>query len=420
MLTYGIVLSEDYAMLKEAEVTKMKKVLPCLNEAQKRLYLASEAEALGRGGISAISEALGVSRMTITTGTKELNEGRYDGVPGEPGQRIRKEGAGRKSIKETQPGITAALESLIEGATLGDPQSLLRWTTKSLRNLEEALKEKGFTVGYRKIGYMLKDMGYSLHLNQKMDQVGSKHPDRNKQFEHINNTAKEYISDGIPVISIDCKKKENIGNFKNGGTEYTPKGDPVHVLDHDFPLPENGKAAPYGVYDIGANEGMVSVGISHDTAQFAVNSIRVWWQEMGKIRYPDATKLLITCDGGGSNGSRNRLWKVELQKFSDETGLKVEVCHFPPGTSKWNKIEHRMFSQITKNWRARPLVSLEVIVNLIASTTTDTGLVVKCKPDMNEYECGIKVTDEELAKVKLSGHDFHPEWNYTVSPKMTN
>ncbi len=407
-------------MLDQAEATKIKKILPFLNEAQKRLYLASEAETLGHGGISAISEAVGVSRMTITTGMKELNEGKYEGVPGEKGQRIRKEGAGRKSIEETQPGIREALDGLMDSSTFGSPQSLLLWTTKSLRNLEEELKKKGFSVGYRKIGYLLKDMGYSLHLNQKMDQVGARHPDRNEQFEHINNTALDYTQKGLPVISIDCKKKENIGNFKNTGAEYAPKGEPVRVLDHDFPLPELGKAAPYGVYDVGANEGMVSVGVSHDTAQFAVNSIRTWWQEMGMVRYPDAKRLLITCDGGGSNGSRNRLWKVELQKFSDETGLEVEVCHFPPGTSKWNKIEHRMFSQITKNWRARPLVSLEVIVNLIAATTTDAGLVVKCKPDMNEYEKGIKVTDEELAGVNLKGHDFHPEWNYIVSPKMTN
>ncbi len=407
-------------MLDQAEATKIKKILPFLNEAQKRLYLASEAETLGHGGISAISEAVGVSRMTITTGMKELNEGKYEGVPGEKGQRIRKEGAGRKSIEETQPGIREALDGLMDSSTFGSPQSLLLWTTKSLRNLEEELKKKGFSVGYRKIGYLLKDMGYSLHLNQKMDQVGARHPDRNEQFEHINNTALDYTQKGLPVISIDCKKKENIGNFKNTGAEYAPKGEPVRVLDHDFPLPELGKAAPYGVYDVGANEGMVSVGVSHDTAQFAVNSIRTWWQEMGMVRYPDAKRLLITCDGGGSNGSRNRLWKVELQKFSDETGLEVEVCHFPPGTSKWNKIEHRMFSQITKNWRARPLVSLEVIVNLIAVTTTDAGLVVKCKPDMNEYEKGIKVTDEELAGVNLKGHDFHPEWNYIVSPKMTN
>lgn len=406
-------------MLDQAEATKINKFLPFLNESQKRLYLASEAETLGRGGISALSEAAGVSRMTITTGMKELNEGRYEGVPGEKGQRIRKEGAGRKPIEETQPGIRAALDSLMDGATLGSPQSLLLWTTKSLRNLEEELRKKEFSIGYRKIGYLLKDMGYSLHLNQKMDQVGARHPDRNEQFKHINNTALDYTSKGLPVISIDCKKKENIGNFKNGGAEYAPKGKPVRVLDHDFPLPEYGKAAPYGVYDVGANEGMVSVGVSHDTAQFAVNSIRTWWQEMGIARYPDAKRLLITCDGGGSNGSRNRLWKVELQKFSDETGLEVEVCHFPPGTSKWNKIEHRMFSQITKNWRGRPLVSLEVIVNLIAATTTKAGLVVKCKADMNQYETGIKVTDEELSEVNLKGHDFHPEWNYIVSPKLT-
>ena len=401
-------------MVDEVVTAKMKKVLPFLNEAQKRLYLASEAEAIGRGGVSAVSEATGVSRMTITSGMKELNGAKSEEMLGAPGQRIRKEGGGRKTLEETLPGIKEALYSLLDGSVIGDPQSTLTWTTKSLRNLEDEMNKKGFPVGYRKIGYMLKEMGFSLHLNQKMDQVGARHPDRDEQFKHINSSAKEYLSRGLPVISIDCKKKENIGNFKNGGAEYAPKGEPIRVLDHDFPLPENGKAAPYGVYDIGANEGMVSVGVSHDTAQFAVNSIRTWWYEMGKERYPEAKNLLITCDGGGSNGSRNRLWKVELQKFSDETGLEIEVCHFPPGTSKWNKIEHRMFSQITKNWRARPLVSLEVIINLIAATTTEQGLVVKCKADMNEYPSGIKVEDEELAKVNLTGNDFHPEWNYIV------
>lgn len=403
-------------MVDDATVTKINKFLPLLNEAQKRLYLASEAEALGHGGITSISNATGVSRVTITAGIKELDEGKYQGVPGEEGTRIRKEGAGRKPIEESQPGVTAALESIMDENTFGDPQSLLKWTTKSLRNLEKEMQSKGYNVKYRKIGYMLQELGYSLQVNQKMNQVGDQQPDRDAQFKHINETAKQYVADGFPVISIDCKKKENIGNFKNNGAEYSKKKNPVNVLDHDFPLPDKGKAAPYGIYDIGANEGYVSVGISSDTAQFAVNSIRSWWEGMGKERYPDATKLLITADGGGSNGSRNRLWKVELQKFANESGLEIEVSHFPPGTSKWNKIEHRMFSQITKNWRGRPLESLEIIVNLIASTTTEKGLKVKCKADKSIYETGIKISDEELAKVNLHGDEFHPNWNYIIKP----
>lgn len=401
-------------MVDEITIQRISKILPILNEAQKRMYLASEAEALGHGGITQISKATGISRVTITSGMKDLKEGRNTAIPGDSGVPIRREGAGRKSIEITQPGIRETLESLMESSTFGDPQSLLLWTTKSLRNLEEELRKKGFDIKYRKIGYLLKDMGYSLQINQKMNQVGNQHPDRDEQFRHINDTATQYLNDGYPVISIDCKKKENIGNFKNTGAEYSPRKQPVKVLDHDFPLPELGKAAPYGVYDIGANEGYVNVGISADTAQFAVNTIRSWWNEMGHEKYPASDRLLITADGGGSNGSRNRLWKTELQKFADEAQLNISVCHFPPGTSKWNKIEHRLFSQITKNWRGRPLESLEIIVNLIASTTTDKGLVVKCKADTSNYPKGIKVTDEELEAVNLFGDEFHPNWNYTI------
>ena len=403
-------------MINEVTENKINKFLPLLNEKQKRLYLASEAEALGHGGITSISNATGVSRVTITAGIKELNSGEFIDTSDEGTTRIRREGAGRKSIQETQPGIVEALEEIMDENTFGDPQSLLKWTTKSLRNLEKEMNRKGFDIKYRKIGYLLKELGYSLQVNQKMNQVGSQHPDRDAQFKHINETAKTYVKKNCPVISIDCKKKENIGDFKNNGAEYAPSKHPVHVLDHDFPLPEKGKAAPYGVYDINANEGFVSVGISSDTAQFAVNSIRSWWNEMGKERYPEAECILITADGGGSNGSRNRLWKVELQKFSDESGLQVEVCHFPPGTSKWNKIEHRMFSQITKNWRGRPLESLEIIVNLIAATTTEKGLKIKCKADTTKYETGIKVTDEDYAKLNLHGDEFHSDWNYKITP----
>ncbi len=401
-------------MVDEITIKRMERILPILNEAQKRMYLASEAEALGHGGITQISRATGVSRVTITAGMNDLKEGRNSAVPGEADMHIRREGAGRKPIETTQPGIREALEALMESSTFGDPQGPLLWTTKSLRNLEEELQKLGFQIKYRKIGYLLKTMGYSLQVNQKMNQIGDQHPDRDAQFRHINDTAARYVNDGCPVISIDCKMKENIGNFKNAGAEYAPQKQPVKVLDHDFPLPELGKAAPYGVYDIAANEGYVSVGISADTAQFAVNTIRSWWNEMGREKYPAAGRLLINADGGGSNGSRNRLWKIELQKFADEAQLDITVCHFPPGTSKWNKVEHRLFSQITKNWRGRPLETLEIIVSLIASTTTDKGLIVKCKADTSEYQKGIKVTDAELAAVNLYGDEFHPNWNYTI------
>ena len=393
---------------------KIEQMLPILNESQKRLYLASEAQALGRGGITEISKITGVSRVTITTGIKELETGIDEKFHKD--MRIRKEGAGRKPIEESQPGIKEALESLMDGASFGDPQSLLRWTTKSLRNLEDEMRAKGYVVKYRKIGYMLKELGYSLQINQKRNQVGEPRPDRDAQFKHINHKAGMFIACGEPVISIDCKKKENIGLFKNNGAEYAPKGEPIEVLDHDFPLKDKGKAAPYGVYDVAGNEGFVNVGVSSDTAQFAVNTIRVWWQEMGSERYPNAHNILITADGGGSSGSKNSIWKYDLQKLATEINIPISVCHFPPGASKWNKIEHRLFSQITKNWRGRPLETLEIIVNLIASTTTETGLKVQCRADLNNYQTGIKVTDEEFATINLYTDDFHPNWNYTVAP----
>lgn len=396
---------------------KIKRVMPMLNEAQQRLYLASEADALGRGGITKINKLTGVSRVTITKGVKELESGEYYKNQQDESGRIRAKGAGRKPIEEVQPGIKEALESLMEESTIGDPESLLRWTTKSLRNLESEMQAKGYNIKYRKIGYLLKEMGYSLQLNQKKNQVGEEHPDRDAQFRHIGAKANAFIAYGEPVISIDCKKKENIGNFKNNGAEYAPKHNPREVLDHDFPLPGAGKAAPYGIYDEVMNEGFVNVGVSSDTAQFAVNSIRSWWYEMGKERYPDANNILITADGGGSNGSRNRLWKAELQKLADELNIAISVCHFPPGTSKWNKIEHRLFSQITKNWRGRPLTTLEVIVNLIAGTTTEKGLKVTCISDSRKYETGIKVSDEEFKGINLFGDAFHPDWNYTILPK---
>ncbi len=387
-------------------VEKIKTMLPILNEKQKRLYLASEAIAIGHGGIAEVSRASGISRNVISAGIKEIKA--EDSKVLSADAPIRRKGAGRKPITGTQPGIKEALNNLVCDATYGNPENPLCWTTKSLRKLANELHEKGFKIGYRKVGYLLEEMGYSLQMNQKMNQVGEEHPDRDKQFQHINQKVKAFGSAGLPVISIDCKKKELVGRFKNSGSEYAPKGHAVEVLDHDFPLPELGKAAPYGIYDIAANEGFVNVGISSDTAQFAVASIRSWWYSMGIERYPAANKLLITADGGGSNGSRNRLWKTELQALANDTGLEISVCHFPPGTSKWNKIEHRMFSQISKNCRGRRLETLQLIVNLIASTSTTSGLTIQCQLDQNHYPKGIKISDSQLASVNTFGDEFHP------------
>lgn len=399
-------------MIDEKAAKRIQKIVPILDENQKRMYLAAEAESLGRGGISQISEVLGVSRNTIAAGIKELS----GAVELAPAGRIRKEGGGRKSIGQTQPGIMEALEGLVSESSYGDPESPLRWTTKSLRNLSDALLAKGFTISFSKVRQLLNELGYSLQLNQKMLQVGEPHPDRDEQFRHISETAKAFLSEGLPVISIDCKKKELVGNFKNQGAEYAKSGQPVKVLDHDFPLPGLGKVAPYGVYDMARNEGFINLGISSDTARFAVNSVRQWWDEMGMARYPGASKLYITADGGGSNGSRNRLWKTELQQLANETGLQFQVSHFPPGTSKWNKIEHQLFSYISKNWRGRPLETLMVIISLVESTTTKKGLKVKCGLDTNEYETGIKVSEEELQRINIVRDDFHGEWNYCISP----
>ena len=395
----------------------INRVLPWLDENQRRKFLASEAISLGRGGIQKISAISGVHRNTISAGIKELKES--NAAPKESREtklRIRAKGAGRKPITVTQPGIKEALERLVDPATYGNPMNPLRWTTRSLRSLQKELQSEGFTVGYDKVGDLLKELGYSLQQNQKMKQVGVESPNRDAQFKHINETAKQYMSDGNPVISIDCKKKENIGNFKNSGAEYRPSKNPLKVLDHDFPLPELGKAAPYGIYDISGNEGFVNVGISADTAQFAVNSIRMWWTQMGKEQYPDADALYITADGGGSNGSRCRLFKVELQKLADDLNIPIEVSHFPPGTSKWNKVEHRLFSQITKNWKGKPLETLETIVKLISSTTTTTGLKVHCVVDHNIYPRGIKISDEELDGVNIVRNEFCGNWNYTIFP----
>ena len=396
---------------------RIKILTPHLNESQKRMYLALEATSLGRGGIKEVSAISGVHRNTISAGIKELSSANINKPCSDSNaMRIRSEGGGRKPITVTQPGILEALDRLVDPESYGNPENPLRWTTKSLRNLARELKSEGFDISYRKVGYLLKELGFSLQQNQKMKQVGKQSPDRDGQFRHINDTTKTYLSASEPAISVDCKKKENIGNFKNNGAEYSPSKTPVKVLDHDFPIAENGKAAPYGVYDLSNNEGYVNVGISSDTAEFAVNSIRSWWYFMGSERFPNASRLFVTADGGGSNGSKCRLWKTELQKLADELLMPIEVSHFPPGTSKWNKIEHRMFSQISKNWRAKPLETLEVIVNLISSTTTDTGLQIKCGIDFNEYKTGIKVSDEELADVNIIKNEFCGNWNYTIYP----
>jgi len=393
---------------------KYRSLSPEMDERLRRQWAAAESREIGWGGISAVSQATGMSRTTITAGVRELELSEKERVI--EANRIRRPGGGRKSLRETDPGLIAVLESLIEPSTRGDPESPLRWTCKSTRRLADELTKQDHPVSARTVAKLLSDEEYSLQANRKTRE-GSSHPDRNAQFEYINASVQRFLKRGQPAVSVDAKKKENVGDFKNGGQEWFPKGTPEEVRVYDFLIKSLGKAALYGVYDLFRNEGWVSVGIDHDTAQFAVNSIRRWWNEMGQERFPRARELLITADGGGSNSSRSRLWKVSLQDLADELGVKLFVCHFPPGTSKWNKIEHRLFSFITKNWRARPLVSLEVIVNLIANTTTRTGLAVKAAIDTNRYPTKIKVTDEQIRALSLKRHEFHGEWNYTLLPR---
>lgn len=390
----------------------------------KRVYLALEAESLGYGGLTKISKLTGVSITTLRVGVKELKDGTVDTLiknrsasDSSVNFKVRSKGGGRLSISSKYTDIKEALEKLVAASTFGSPTQPLLWTTKSLRNLESELQSQGYCISYRTVGTLLKELGYSLQLNQKNLQVGESHSHRDAQFKFINARAEEFITENEPVISIDAKKKENIGNFIGAGAEYAPKGNPVEVLDHDFPISELGKATPYGVYDLKANEGFVNVGISADTAEFATESIYQWWNQMGRERYPEATKLFITADGGGSNGCRLRLWKTSLQKLATRTGLSIYVSHFPPGTSKWNKIEHRMFSQISKNWRGRPLLTMEIIVNLIAATTTQKGLKIKCQSDLNVYERGKKVSDEEINKVRINRESFQGDWNYSIEPE---
>jgi hypothetical protein len=394
---------------------KFARIRPHLNEAGLRLWAANEALSLGYGGVSAVSRATGISRTTIHSGMAEL-ERPAAASAGEG--RVRRSGGGRKRVTEKDPGLLEALNRLVDPVTRGDPESFLRWTSKSTTKLARALTKSGHPVSQRTVCDLLAHEGYSLQSVRKTRE-GAQHPDRDAQFHHLNAQAQAAIQDGQPVISVDTKKKELVGDFKNAGREWRKKRDPVKVRVHDFADPALGKAAPYGVYDLAAKQGWVSVGIDHDTAEFAVESIRRWWRQMGKPLYPNASRLMITADCGGSNGYRGRLWKVALQRFADETGLIVQVCHLPPGTSKWNKIEHRMFCHITQNWRGKPLESLAVIVELIGHTTTAKGLRIRAEIDPSSYPKGKKISDEEMALVQLHPDPFHGEWNYAISPYTT-
>jgi Rhodopirellula transposase DDE domain len=386
-----------------------------LDERSRRQWAASEAHELGYGGISAVAMATGLARDTIRLGMQELRHRREH--PDEPvSPRLRQPGAGRKPLTTLDPDLLSALERLVEPLTRGDPQSPLRWTCKSTRALAKELTAQGRPISDRTVAALLYEAGYRLQANRKTRE-GRQHPDRNAQFEYINAQARRFQKRGQPVISVDTKKKELVGDFKNPGREWHPQGEPEEVRVHDFPDEELGKAIPYGVYDVTNNQGWVSVGIDHDTAYFAAASIRRWWEEMGAGRFPGAEEVLITADGGGSNSSRSRLWKVALQGLADAIGLRLTVCHFPPGTSKWNKVEHRLFCFITNNWRGQPLLSHQVIVNLIANTRTDKGLIVKAALDESKYETGIKVTDEQMAALALKPAKFHGNWNYTIKPR---
>ena len=394
---------------------KFRALLPMMDERMRRQWAAAEAVAVGWGGVTLVSGATGLARNTIAAGIEEL-EHRQAHPQEAVDVRIRRPGGGRKPLTQTDPGLQQALEALVDPVTRGHPQSPLRWTCKSTSKLAEELSRQRHPVTDRTVAALLKQSGYSLQANRKTKE-GSSHPDRNAQFEYINQQVIACQKQRQPVVSVDAKKKESVGEFKNAGQEWQPQGRPQKVKVHDFPDKKLGKAIPYGVYDLASNEGWVSVGIDHDTAQFATASIRRWWQEMGCRRFPRATQLMITADGGGSNSSRSRLWKVALQDLANDLGMELQVCHFPPGTSKWNKIEHRLFCFITKNWRGRPLTSYEVIVNLIGNTTTKTGLTVRAALDPNRYETGIEVSDEQLARVNWTPAQFHGEWNYTIRPK---
>ena len=403
------------AVIIERIRAKYQALCPVLDERLRRQWAAAEALALGWGGVSAVSVAAGLARNTITSGIRELAQ-RRDRPEQSVGVPLRRPGGGRKRLTEIDPALLDALARLVDPATRGHPESPLRWTCKSTQNLADELQSQNHQVSDRTVARLLKQAGYSLQSNRKTRE-GSSHADRNAQFEYINQQVIAFQKRHQPVVSVDTKKKELVGEFKNAGREWQPKGQPEKVNVHDFPDKKLGKAIPYGVYDLANNEGWVSLGINHDTAEFAAATIRRWWQEMGQQRFPRASQLMITADGGGSNSSRNRLWKKMLQQLADELALTLQMCHFPPGTSKWNKIEHRLFCFITKNWRGRPLTTYQVIVNLIASTTTKTGLIVRAALDESEYETGIEVSDEELQGLNLTPAKFRGDWNYTVRPR---
>jgi transposase len=398
--------------------TKYKNLTQLLDERSLRLCLAADAAALGHGGITHVAKAAMVSRTTIHAGIRELKTKPQKAIKEIilPMARIRKPGAGRKQKKESDQKLLKDLDRILDPVTRGDPMSSLRWTCKSTTLLARELQSTGHEVSQPTVWRLLDELGYSMQSNRKTDE-GSKHPDRNEQFEYINNTVNDFLDRGFPVISVDTKKKELIGQFKNNGKEWQKKGLPEEVKAYDFIDKKLGKAIPYGVYDIGQNNGWASVGVTHDTAEFAAETIRKWWQNMGQVAYPKADELLITADGGGSNGSRVRLWKLELQKLANRLGITVHVRHFPPGTSKWNKIEHRMFCHITENWRGRPLISRMTVVNLISNTRTKKGLKIRAELDEKEYKTGKKVTDKEIKALEINRCDFHGEWNYSLSPE---
>lgn len=401
------------AILLERIQRKFRSVTPVLDERSRRHWAAAEARDIGWGGVSLVSRATGLSRTTIAAGLAELQDRAADEAVA---ARIRRPGGGRPHVVDVDSGLWAALDALVDPLTRGDPESPLRWTCKSTRRLAAELSRQGHCVSAGTVASLLREAGYSLQANRKTRE-GGRHPDRNAQFEYINTQVQRLQKRGQPVVSVDTKKKELIGDFKNSGAEWQPEGRPEKVRVHDFLDPELGKAIPYGVYDMTHNQGWVSVGIDHDTAHFAARAIQRWWEDMGMRRFPRAHELLITADGGGSNSYRSRLWKVALQDLADTLELKLRVCHFPPGTSKWNKIEHRLFSYITKNWRGRPLTSHQAVVNLIASTTTTTGLTVRAALDTHKYETGLKVSAEQMASLNLRPADFHGEWNYSIAPR---
>jgi len=398
-------------LMREVE-ERMSRIWPHLNERSRRMLAATEAMEIGYGGVTRVGRACGLSRVTITKGIAELTASPLSE------ERIRRPGGGRQKLILRDPKLLELLEHFVEPLTRGDPESPLRWTCKSTRTLARELTKQKHPISHEKVAQLLRGMQYSLQSNRKTEE-GDDHPDRDAQFKHINAAVKRCLKQSVPVISVDTKKKELIGNYDNAGQQWLPAKEPIKVEGHDFPRPEVPRAYPYGIYDLGRNAGFVNVGTDHDTGAFAVASIRGWWRAEGRRLYPKTAKILITADGGGSNGSRLRLWKFELQKFADETGLSISVCHFPPGTSKWNKIEHRLFSFITSNWRGEPLLNYETIVNLIAKTTTAKGLKVICKLDRRKYPTGRKITDSEMKEVNMERDRFHGEWNYVIKPKQT-